>query len=267
MKTKLALVILCCVPAFLLAQGNMTSGESPENIEIIKEESIHPFDTTEAFVLGMQSTRQHYYTLQVTNPHIGYTTFHEIYTDAQIVTQDFITNPIRLPNIPFRSIDEYYGSFLLLLHNEAHQRANDETRHEYERHLEAAVLYRAAYLTGEEYIEENDETEDLGIPFLLEQLNTQALAEERYLADLINPGRNNDINHDPYIPLASPNTPEELSEEDFEDLPELEPYFENEYSEEQLDLDKILEEIGLIDPPTSLGLRITKASGPLFAKA
>jgi len=257
MKTKLVLFIIYCIPALLLAQGNMVSGENPEDIEIIKEDNIHPFDTTQAFVLGMQSTLHYYYTLQATNPQIGYTTFFEIYTDAQIAAQDFITNPIRLPNIRFRSTEQYYGSFLLLLYNEAHQRANDETRHEYERHLEAAVLYRAAYLAGEEYIEEDEDTndtEDSEIPFLLEQLHTQAFAEERYLADLINPERH--LNEDPYTLLVPPNTPVELSEEDFEDLPELEPYTVNEDTE----LDKILEEIELINPyvtwpPNDEGIR------------
>lgn len=67
-----------------------------------------------------------------------------------------------------------------------------------------------------------------------------------------------------------PNTPEELSEEDFEDLPELEPYFENEYPEEQLDLDKILEEIGLIDPyvtwpPNNEGIRTLIREGLILS--
>lgn len=222
----------------------MLSGEHPEDIEIKKERSIHPFNTTQAFVLGMQKTHFYYYTLEAINAYDEYSTFYQIYTDAQIVIRDFITHPIIFPGIRLPSIEHYYGALLLLFYYEANERANDETRHEYERHLEAAVLYRMAYLVGEEYMEENEDTEATTIPFLLEQLATQAFAEERYLADLINPERHTNVGTHAF--LAPPDTPEYVTDEEALDLPELEPYAEDEIPEEHLN--EALDAIRLMDP-------------------
>ena len=200
MKQTLPLIALCFLPAILAAQGNSASS----NREPDEEEPgvVHPASLAEVFTLGLQATNHYYFTMQHLNAHIGLTALYDVYTDCQTIVVELLKKPVAMPNITYIDDEQYYGIFTLTLYAAAERCKSDPDRYEYDRLIEAATLYRMAYVIGAEYMDGRRAS----TPARLEYLNARAFEIEREAAFLLTTDEHLGLEEET-IPQPPRNTP------------------------------------------------------------